>query len=115
VLHAHVASDFRDDDRYFDTALDLMLGLYSIPPRHPAAMHWKQQLSVGEFQRKVRAQDVGDDEPLLDNEVMQNALKRVGREALTSAFNAQKPMVIEQNEPVGIRHIFISYVQTQRN
>lgn len=42
TLEGHVASDFRDDDRYFDTALDLMLGLYSIPPRHPAAMHWKQ-------------------------------------------------------------------------
>jgi len=42
VLQAQAHSDFRNDDRYFDTALDLLLSLYGIPPRDPSAMHWKQ-------------------------------------------------------------------------
>lgn len=52
VLRAHVSSDFRNVDRYFDTALDLLLGLYGIPPRHPAVIHWKQELAGSELGRR---------------------------------------------------------------
>ena len=51
ALQTRVRSDFRNDDRYFDTALDLLLGLYGIPPRHAAVTHWKQQLSGRELGR----------------------------------------------------------------
>ena len=51
ALQTRVRSDFRNDDHYFDTALDLLLGLYGIPPRHLAVAHWKQQLSGGQHGR----------------------------------------------------------------
>lgn len=44
ALRTRVWSDFRDDDRYFDTALDLLLGLYRVSPREPAVAHWKERL-----------------------------------------------------------------------
>jgi hypothetical protein len=63
ALQTSVRSDFRDDDRYFDTALDLLLALYGVSPRHPAVRHWKQQLASGEpgrLRRETDLVDVGD-------------------------------------------------------
>ncbi len=96
VLQAHVASDFRDDDRYFDIALELLLSLYGIEPRHAAAIHWKRQLKSDGFERWTPAQDE-DDEELPTDEEMNRALKRVGSRALHSAFDANQPVVVEQN------------------
>jgi WD40 repeat protein len=45
ALHNRVRCDFRNDTRYFETALDLLLKLYRIPARHPAVAYWKQRLS----------------------------------------------------------------------
>ncbi|MEO8497608.1 MAG: toll/interleukin-1 receptor domain-containing protein [Planctomycetota bacterium] len=53
AFKTRVRSDFRNDDRYFDTALDLLLGLYGIPPRHAAVIHWKQKLSGSELGRRL--------------------------------------------------------------
>ncbi|MBI1314204.1 TIR domain-containing protein [bacterium] len=50
ALTTRVHSDFRDDGRYFDVALDLLLGLYGIGPRHPSTIHWKQQLGADGFE-----------------------------------------------------------------
>ncbi len=44
LLRRRVRCDFRDDRQYFDTALDLLVSLYRIPPRHAAVHQWKQQL-----------------------------------------------------------------------
>src|ERR1700741_1639062 len=35
LLHGRVYADFRDKDKYFATALDLMLNLYDLPYQHP--------------------------------------------------------------------------------
>jgi hypothetical protein len=48
-----VRSDFRDEAAYFDTALDLLLSLYRVPPRHPAVAHWKQKLAADGLRRSV--------------------------------------------------------------
>ena len=37
LLHGRVYADFRQTEAYFDAALDLMLSLYEIQPRHPVA------------------------------------------------------------------------------
>jgi hypothetical protein len=96
ALTTRVHSDFRDDDRYFDVALDLLLGLYGIGPRHKAAIHWKQQLNSDGFERRFREAD-DDDEELPTDEQMWRALKRVGSRALNSAFDANLPVVVEQD------------------
>lgn len=96
VLRAHVNSDFRNDDHYFDVALDLLLTLYGIKPRHPAAIHWKKQLSSDEFDRREFS-PVNDDEELPTDEEVRQALKRVGSLALHSAFDANQPVVVEQH------------------
>ena len=50
VLRTQVASDFRNDARYFDVALELLLSLYGIEPRHAAAINWKRQLKSDGFE-----------------------------------------------------------------
>jgi hypothetical protein len=97
ALTTRVFSDFRDDARYFDTALDLLLSLYEIPPRHPATSHWKKQLAGDGFGRRPSAISLDDDEDLPTDEAMKQALKRVGSRALHSAFDANQPAVVEQN------------------
>ncbi|MFM7867369.1 MAG: toll/interleukin-1 receptor domain-containing protein, partial [Planctomycetaceae bacterium] len=76
ALRTRVYSDFRNEDRYFEVALDLLLGLYGIGPRDPAALHWKQQLQGDGFQRRVFENDAVDEELPSDDE-MRLALKRV--------------------------------------
>jgi len=44
VLHGRVYADFRQTEAYFDTALDLMLTLYEIQPRHPVAIELRESL-----------------------------------------------------------------------
>lgn len=97
VLQAQAFSDFRDDARYFEVALDLLLGLYAIPPRHPAISHWKKQLAGDGFDRRSVAMPLDDDEDLPTDAAMKQALKRVGSRALHSAFDANQPAVVEQN------------------
>ncbi|MBX3416932.1 MAG: TIR domain-containing protein [Pirellulaceae bacterium] len=97
ALTTRVYSDFRDDALYFETALDLLLSLYAIPPRHPAIAHWKRQLAGDRFDRRAHAISLDDDEDLPTDEAMKQALKRVGSRALHSAFDANQPAVIEQN------------------
>ncbi len=94
-LLTRVRSDFRDDDRYFDTTLDLLLSLYVIPPRHPAVTHWKQKLSGSEFGRRANNLEIDDDDPPTDEAAMKQALKRVGNRALHSAFDVGQPVVVE--------------------
>ena len=96
ALTTRVFSDFRDDSRYFDTALDLLISLYAIPPRNPAIAHWKKQLAGDSFGRRASAIQL-DDEDLPTDEAMKQALKRVGSRALHSAFDANQPAVVEQN------------------
>lgn len=62
ALHTRVYCDFRNDDRYFDIALDLLLSLYSIGPRHASAIHWKRQLRSDGFERRAFMQDENDEE-----------------------------------------------------
>ena len=96
VLQAHAFSDFRIDDRYFDIALELLIGLDEISPRHPAVSHWKKQLSRDGFGRRSSANSF-DDEDLPTDEEMKQALKRVGSRALNSAFDSNQPAVVEQH------------------
>jgi hypothetical protein len=96
ALLTRVRSDFRADNRYFDTALDLFLSLYEIPPRHPAVTHWKKQLAGDGFGRHFLSIPI-DDEDLPTDEEMKQALKRVGRRALNAAFDSNQPAVVEQN------------------
>lgn len=96
ALITRVYSDFRDDSFYFNTALDLLLSLYEISPRHPAASHWKNQLlreAIGPRSSTISF----DDEDLPTDEAMKQALKRVGSRALNSAFDSNQPAVVEQN------------------
>ena len=66
ALLNRIRSDFRDDNRYFDTALELLLSLYRVPPRHPAVTHWKQTLAGGEFGRHTLGMQIDmEDEDLL--------------------------------------------------
>jgi len=96
ALITRVYSDFRDDSFYFNTALDLLLSLYEISPRHPAASHWKNQLLREAF--GPRSSTISfDDEDLPTDEAMKQALKRVGSRALNSAFDSNQPAVVEQN------------------
>ncbi len=44
LLHGRVYADFRDQDRYFDTALDLLLSLYEINPRDAVSIDLRQLL-----------------------------------------------------------------------
>ena len=44
LLQGRVYADFRDEDAYFTTAFDLILNLYGIPPRHPAAADLRESL-----------------------------------------------------------------------
>lgn len=44
LLRTRVYSDFRSERVYFDTALNLLLGLYGIGPRDPAVREWKRRL-----------------------------------------------------------------------
>ncbi|MDA0590261.1 MAG: TIR domain-containing protein [Planctomycetota bacterium] len=97
ALTTRVYSDFRDDARYFDTALDLLLSLHEIPSRHPATSHWKKQLAGGGFDRRSAAIPLDDDEDLPTDEAMKQALKRVGSRALHSAFESNQPAVVEKN------------------
>jgi len=62
ALRTRVYSDFRDDDRYFDIALELLLSLYGIGPRHASAIHWKKQLQSEGFERRAFMQDEDDEE-----------------------------------------------------
>src|SRR6185436_13570496 len=71
-------------------------GLYGIEPRHAAAIHWTKQLKSDGFERWAPAQGE-DDEELPTDEEMNRALKRVGSRALHSAFDANQPVVVEQN------------------
>ena len=48
LLQTRVNSDFRSERVYFDTALNLLLGLYGIGPRHPAVVEWKRRLGDDE-------------------------------------------------------------------
>jgi len=96
ALRTRVYSDFRNEDRYFEVALELLLSLYGIGPRDPAALHWKQQLQGDGFQRRVFENDAVDEE-LPSDEEMRLALKRVGSRALNAAFDARQPVVVEQH------------------
>jgi WD40 repeat protein/GTPase SAR1 family protein len=95
ALLTRVRSDFRDDARYFETALDLMLSLYEISPRHPAVSHWKKQLAGDGFGRRSSAISFDEEELPTDDEIRQ-ALKRVGSRALNSASDSNQPAVVEQ-------------------
>lgn len=57
ALTTRVYSDFRNDDRYFDVALELLLSLYGIGPRQAAAIHWKKQLQSDGFERRAFVTD----------------------------------------------------------
>ena len=96
ALLTRVRSDFRDDARYFETALDLLRSLYEIDPRHNAISHWKKQLARDGFGRYSSSIPV-DDEDLPTDEEMKQALKRVGSRALNSAFDSNQPAVVEQH------------------
>ena len=96
ALTTRVYSDFRDDAHYFETALALLVSLYEIDPRHKAISHWKKQLAGDGFGRRPLSLSF-DDEDLPTDDAMRSALKRVGSQALNSAFNANKPAVVEQN------------------
>ena len=97
ALTTRVYGDFRDDTRYFETALDLLLSLYEISSRHKAGLHWKKQLAGDGFDRFLPSIPTDDDEDLPTDEAMKQALKRVGGRALNSAFDSNQPAVIEQN------------------
>ncbi len=96
ALITRVYSDFRDETFYFNTALELLLSLYEIPSRHPAASHWRNQLLCEAFlpDSSVAA---SDDEDLPSDDAMKQALKRVGSRALHSAFDSNQPAVVEQH------------------
>ena len=96
ALTTRVYSDFRNEDRYFEVALELLLSLYDIGPRDAAAVHWKRQLQGDAFQRRGFVND-GDDEDLPSDDEMRQALKRVGSRALNAAFDARQPVVVEQH------------------
>ncbi|MFN7868114.1 MAG: toll/interleukin-1 receptor domain-containing protein, partial [Planctomyces sp.] len=96
ALRTRVYSDFRNEDRYFEVALELLLSLYNIGPRDAAAVHWKRQLQGDAFQRRVFVGDA-DDEDLPTDDEMRQALKRGGSRALNAAFDAQQPVVVEQH------------------
>ena len=96
VLHAQAFSDFRNDERYFDIALELLIGLYGISPRHPAVSHWKKQLARDGFGRYSSTIPL-DDEDLPTDEAMKQALKRVGSRARNSALDSNQPAVVEQH------------------
>ncbi|MCY2967392.1 MAG: TIR domain-containing protein, partial [Planctomycetota bacterium] len=89
-------SDFRDDARYFDTALELLLGLYGVPPQHPAVAHWKSRLADRELAPLEVDSDLGGDDQPTDKEKMNRAMKRVGQQSRASAFAAGKSVVVEQ-------------------
>ncbi|HET8662604.1 MAG TPA: hypothetical protein VFM55_26990 [Micromonosporaceae bacterium] len=46
ALHARVHGDFREPERYFLAALDLILSVHGIPPRDPVAAELRE-LIVG--------------------------------------------------------------------
>jgi len=96
ALITRLYSDFRDDTFYFNTALNLLLSLYEISPRHPAASHWRNQLLREAF-RPISSANSFDDEDLPTDEEMKQALKRVGSRALNSAFDSNQPAVVEQH------------------
>lgn len=95
ALRTRVRSDFRDDDRYFDTALNLLIALYQIDPRHAAVAHWKQKLSGVENERL--RMDAEDEDGATDEAAMKRAMGQVGRRSMNSAFAAGKPVVVEQH------------------
>ncbi|OWK35021.1 High-affnity carbon uptake protein Hat/HatR [Fimbriiglobus ruber] len=97
ALQTDVYFDFRNDDRYFDTALDLLLALYRIDPRHPAAIHWKQRLAKDEFSRRGPDGETEDDDQSPVESRMRLALQQVGRQSLDAAFAIQKSVVVEQD------------------
>lgn len=45
LLHGRVYGDFRTDERYFQTAFDLILSLYQIAPNHPAVADLREWLA----------------------------------------------------------------------
>ena len=94
ALLTRVRSDFRDEDRYFDVALELLRSLYEISPRHPSVLNWKSQLAGGG--QHFGANPI-DDEDLPTDEEMKQALKRVGRRALNAAFDSNQPAVVGQH------------------
>jgi small GTP-binding protein len=96
ALRTRVYSDFRNEDRYFEVALELLLSLYDIGPRDAAAVHWRRQIKGDAFQRRGFVND-GDDEDLPSDDEMRQALKRVGSRALNAAFDARQPVVVEQH------------------
>lgn len=96
ALTTRVYSDFRDDELYFQAALDLLLSLYEVPPRHPAISHWKKQLAGDTLGRRPMKFSMYDEDRPTDDE-MRQALKRVGSRALHSAFDSNQPAVVEQN------------------
>jgi small GTP-binding protein len=95
ALVTRVYSDFRNDDHYFEIALELLLSLYRIGPRDPAAIHWKNQLQGDGFARRAFMNE-DDEEELPTDLQMKRALKRVGSRALNAAFDARQPVVVEQ-------------------
>lgn len=97
ALTTRVYGDFRNDGLYFESALDLLLGLYEIPPRDKRASHWKKQLAGDGFDQFRQSTPASDDEDLPTDDAMKQALKRVGGRALNSAFDSNQPAVIEQN------------------
>lgn len=44
LLQGRVYADFRQSERYFDTAFDLILSLYEIQPQHPVAVELRESL-----------------------------------------------------------------------
>lgn len=44
LLRGRVYADFRNDESYFTTALDLILSLYELPPNHPAVADLRESL-----------------------------------------------------------------------
>ena len=45
LLHGRVYADFRDEEAYFQTAFDLILSLYQLPPNHPAVTDLRESLA----------------------------------------------------------------------
>jgi GTPase SAR1 family protein len=95
ALRSRVRCDYRNNDRYFDTTLDLLLSLYGVDRRHPAVTHWKEQLAGAEEARPSLKGDADDGEEAPDEATMKQALGQVGRHAMSAAFAAGKPVVVE--------------------